>query len=459
MRFLYILFFIISLPVMAQREVNLFFMESVHQSSYINPAAVPDHKVSIGLPAIGSIQTGFTHPSFAFGHTHDGNKWNVDDIINNRLNNRNLFHFSASVELFTLRMKVGKYYFSLTNSLRSNNTLTYPGDLFKLMWNGNASQDKFDLSAFGADVTAYTEHGIGFTREFRDFTIGGRIKLLNGLSNIHTRNHGLSLHTKRGEYDHYALEASGEVELLASGYLNSILHDENDEELLEQGLFSNIGVAIDLGINYHLNDKIELFGSITDIGFIRWRHNTSNYSISESRAFSGLEFGLADVAFGDVDFDSLMTSAIDSLRKDIEHSSEEKSYTTTPIAHLYLGGTYQVFRNTRLLALTNIAILKGVRASMTVGAQQKFRRLLSVSITNTIQYRRLLNLGIGLMVKPGPFQLYIAADNISDLFTYQTDPENSFMIPHKMNNFNVRLGMNLVFGKVKGETKLQTLLD
>jgi hypothetical protein len=68
------------------------------------------------------------------------------------------------------------------------------------------------------------------------------------------------------------------------------------------------------------------------------------------------------------------------------------------------------------------------------------------------------NLGIGIVYKPGPFQLYMVMDNILPAsFVRISDPEleiDGLLLPYQIKNFNLRLGMNLVFGRIKDESRL-----
>lgn len=442
----------------AQREVNMFFMENVHQSTYFNPAATPENKVSIGLPGMNSVYIGFAHPSFSFNQLHNGDEWLIRDILDNKLKRRNLIGVNSYVDLFSLRIKIKNNYYSFTNGLRTNVSFTYPGDLFRLAWYGNASQSEFDLTGLGFEASAYTEHGFGMTHERKQFTAGAKIKFLNGIGNVKLQNNDLYIRSKRGQYDNYGIEVKGDMSLLTAGYANLAVDDS-----IRSGdttkLFSNWGIALDLGMKYHLTDKIDLVASLTDIGFIRWKSATQEYNVTAQKAFEGFEVGLSEAMYGELDTDSLVEALTDSLAESISNSSKRKNYTTTPIANLYLGGTYQLFQRTQLHVLMNMSFFKGVRSSLTIGAQQELRRVLSFSITNTIQYNKLFNLGLGLMLKPGPVQFYFAADNISALFHYQEDREAGVIIPDRLNNFNLRFGINLVFGKVKPQAKLQTLLD
>jgi hypothetical protein len=59
------------------------------------------------------------------------------------------------------------------------------------------------------------------------------------------------------------------------------IYDENgniedfefDENNIASSIIStkNMGLGLDVGASYQFNDRIQLFGSITDFGFIGWK--------------------------------------------------------------------------------------------------------------------------------------------------------------------------------------------
>ena len=101
----------------------------------------------------------------------------------------------------------------------------------------------------------------------------------------------------------------------------------------------------------------------------------------------------------------------------------------------------------------NVYQFRRVRTGLTLGISHDIRRAFSVAVTNTTAYRKLINIGIGFIIKPGPFQFYVVGDNLNVLLSPIT--------PTSLNEktFSLRVGMNLVFGRVKKEDKLQTAID
>jgi hypothetical protein len=101
-----------------------------------------------------------------------------------------------------------------------------------------------------------------------------------------------------------------------------------------------------------------------------------------------------------------------------------------------------------------------VQQSVTLSANLNLGNSLSTSICYTAENRRFDNLGAGLSFRAGIFQFYVLTDRIplmwnvikgdittNDLIGSGTHTEPySFPLPATWNTFNLRLGLNLVFG-------------
>ena len=465
----------------AQKEANMFFLDNVMQSSYSNPMAIPEHKLSIGLPGVSSIYAEVLHPSFSFGDLHNSKDWLVDDALDNKLKDKNLIGFSNYIDLFSIRFKAGNNFISFTNTLKTDFTFTYPGDMMRMAWRGNDSQESFDFSGLGFGTSIYSEHGIGLTFEKKKWTFGGKIKAYNGIANIKMRADDFTLQFKNGELDNYDALINNNARVLISGIPGELNLDslKNGGYYLTDGtsvedafentygtggslpVFKNFGLGIDFGATYHFSEKIDLFASITDLGYIKWKENVYEYNTSFDFGYDGFDFELLkllDDSTGEYS-DSLTEVLKDSLLDSFTYNGEAKSYITSPVFRFYIGGKYKLYERTHINALLNLSINRGVRAAFTLGVYQEIHRIINLSVTNTFQYGKWMNIGFGLVIKPGPFQFYVASDNISSLLYRQVSPDGSVVIPHKLNQFNLRVGMNLVFGRNKVQEKLQGIID
>lgn len=445
---------LLTLISFAQRENTLYFMPSLYQATHVNPIAMPKHKVSIGLP-LPSIYFHATHTGFTYADLVDGNKLNYNNLPN-VLKDKNLFSLGASVDLFSLRVKVKKSYFSFNITEHIDFDLSYPKDLLNLPIKGNAAfeGETIDLSGLKINLSEYREYGIGYNRDGRVWQFGGRVKFLYGKANISTRNSDVTIDVENNTLNH---SANAELEVNYAGpfvFPTDLSNSDQDVDTdieTSEALFhrKNWGLAFDAAAGYKFSDRLFFSAALLNLGFIRWKENARNYKFKGDAAFAGVDVLPAFLEGSDIDSDSLT----DEIVGDVLSEGTTDSYSTRLTYQINLGARYQLFKNTQVHGLYNITHFKRWRGGLTLGVTHDIRRFFSIALTNTTEYGKLINIGIGLMIKPGPFQFYVVGDNFNLLLSPIT--------PKSLNEktFSLRIGMNLVFGRVLSEDKLQTVID
>jgi hypothetical protein len=438
----YLLFIsLVFLPItsmFAQSEHTLGFMENVYQSTYSNPTAIPATKLNIGLPGISSIYGGVTNSGFSFKNIYGRESFNIDNGIHN-LRKKNYIYAGVNVDLFHIQLKAKNGYFSFHIAEKANMRFSYPKDLLALAWQGNYqfAGSKADLSSLGVDFNYYREYALGYIKESKKWNIGGKVKFLQGIANAHVRNKGLGLNVAKDSYD---LSVSSDVTLNTSG-LDTDPSDLNARKYLTR--FDNKGLAFDLGTTYKHSDKLSFSASINNIGFIRWTSMLKNYNVKGGTSFQGYQLS---VPSNDTT-SSNNPNYLDSLKNNFKYTETSKKYTTWVIPQFYLRVKYNLTKGTILNASFSIEKYKAFRTATTLGITQKVGRVFNILLTYTWQYRSYDNFGIGVMVKPGPVQLYFVSDYILRTYTNYTD--KNFTVPATAKAMNVRVGMNLVFGRVR----------
>jgi hypothetical protein len=444
------IFFIslVFLPVchlLAQSEHTLGFMENVYQSTYSNPTAIPDTKVNIGLPGISSVYGGVTNSGFSFKNVYNKDVYNIDNGIKN-LRKKNYVYGGVSADLLHVQVKVKNGFFSFQIVEKANIRFSYPKDLISLAWQGNYqfAGNKANLSSLGLDLNYYREYALGYIKEGRKWNIGGKIKFLQGIANTHVTNKGLELKVAKDSYD---LSVSSDVTLHTSG-LDTDPSDLNVRNYLTR--FNNKGLAFDLGATYKHSDKLSFSFAVNNIGFIRWSSMVKNYSIKGGTSFEGFQVTIPD----NEKSNEPNPDYLDSLSNSFKYTESTTKYTTWVIPQFYLRAKYNLSKGTILNASFSVEKYKAFRTATTLGITQKVGRVFNLLLTYTYQYRSYDNFGIGVMVKPGPVQLYFVSDYILRTYTNYTD--KNFTVPATAKAMNFRVGMNLVFGRIKTPDK-QTL--
>ena len=439
--FLIILFLIQHFTLQAQHELTLFHMNNVFQSTYVNPTSVPEHAVSIGLPGLSSVYAGGVNSSgWVLNDLKTKTSQGKDTLTTTNLINKldkenNYTYASASVDLFSLRFKVKNIFISLNATDIFNSRFTYTQDLITIAAKGNAPfiGSTVDLNNVAVNSTHYREYGLGFTRakDGGKFIYGARVKLLQGFENITTDRSNSSVTINDRIYEQ---QYNSDVSVNTSGMFNDPSNPKFDVMKYETN-FKNLGWGLDLGATYFITKKLSVTAAINNIGAIYWQKDTKSYSTSGQYQFNGVNLGNL-LAHRDSFSVNVYT---DSLKKAlaVKETSGQK-YTSTLSPQLYLSVGYQLARNTKLAATFYTDFYQGMHPVGSFALTQRVGRVLNVLATYTIRKNSYTNVGFGLMIKPGPFQLYLVGDNII-----------AALNPYNANNFNLRVGCNLVFGKIK----------
>lgn len=429
---------IFSSSVQAQNQIGLYQMNSViPQSNLINPAFAPESKISIGLPIVSSVYLALGSPlsynDVLVRGTDDSLRLDTNSILEN-LKNNNKVELDANIALlyFGLHTKIG--YFSLSYNSRVDGSFTVPGQFIEVALTGSSDpQEKTSITLNELDARAswFNELGLGFRREITDkLTIGGRIKYLQGISNISLDGLNGTIETNIDsiniKMDQWSLHTAG------------LSYFEDSSEAPNLFSNSNKGWGLDLGIEYSINDKFKLAVSVLDLGTITWKEDTKSYLFNEvDYTFTGID--LLDVIKNENE--DVIQNEIDSLSDLFDPEVVEGlSYNTPLTGKFYLSGVYT---------------LKSIHQFGLVFAGEIFKNKLSplVGLTYTIKVGKILNAGLNvsyrnqsfgnygasLAAKFGPIQLYLLADSFESLIFKAADA--------KIVSF--RFGINILAGKVK----------
>ncbi|MFH1320167.1 MAG: DUF5723 family protein [Bacteroidota bacterium] len=441
----------------SQQDLTLYNIHAIPQLRYTNPAFSPACKFHIGLPVISSIYLNLNHNGFVFAdlvekRAFDSIYINMDNVIN-KLEETNYLSAAAQVDLLSFGFKVKANYFFFNITEKVFIRFSYPKDLVKLFWKGNAVfiGETADFSGIDINATHYREHGLGMSRDLNEkLTIGGKLKYLYGMENISSEISELSLYTAPNTY-----ELTGKADLLinASGsFTDSLVAFETGDLLYKN---KNNGFAIDLGAAYKLNDKFSFSASLIDLGYIKWKTNVKNYTTEDaSFTFKGVDL---NTFIGSSETDPFGT-IIDSLKSayEVQESSSEYKDGLTP--RVYLGGAYKLNENNNIgLLLQGEIFRKSLYPSLTVSFNNQVGRWLSSSLSYSILNRSYNNIGLGLSLNLGFFQIYVVSDNL--LYLFNLVRVNNIILPYKAKNVHLRTGINLTFGRKEKDRDKDGIID
>ena len=469
----YILIIILALIIAdasAQNSQVMYFM-NLPQNHLINPALRPSNSIYIGLAVVSginmNINNNFVNFSDIFlkGQPNDSiiSFLHPDYDVNKflaKIKQRNSIEPETMIQLLGVGFSLGKdgYVFFDINE-RIDGNIVLPGDLFKLALKGNEEfvGSKIDLSSLRGDIKYYREFGLGYSRNFTDkLRIGIKGKLLFGIAAASIDNKSLGI-TVNEDYSHtldanLAVNMSGPVNVYmdSKNNIDSIRFDDNRFKT-KSGItdfFSgkkNMGFGMDIGATYDLTDRIVVSASITDLGFIRWKKDVTNLTAKNQFEFSGLN--MLDVVNGTQTIDQVGQDMLDSLKNAFVVSKSKTAFTTYLPFGISLGGSYNVTKQFSVGLLSYSRVIgKQIREALTLSANINLGSALSTSLSYTAENHQYDNLGAGLAFRAGVAQFYLLTDRIPLLWNKIKNDNSNFILPANWNTFNLRLGMNFVFG-------------
>lgn len=437
----------LSLPLLAQQEATLQSMRILPQAHYTNPAFTPEQNFYLGLPGISSTYMSVSNSGFNYNSLIERNP--ITDSLYLNLNNlqaglgnRNYLINSLQTDLLSMGLKVNsRLYLMFSASVKAHSSLMYPKGLTGLLINGNGAYvgETVEFSPEFEHIS-YLESNLGASYVINNkLSIGARFKFLKGLANMHTQVSDFSLTT---DAQSYALQLQGSMQLRTAGIAGFLDEKEGNKALQDYryGDIKNNGFALDLGANYRINNRLHIGLSALNLGAINWTRDTREYYFNQTNiVFEGLDVGeLANGSSGAEAFMEELQEAFTPGERELE------AYRTGLPAQFYLNARYELYRNLHASGLLfaqlyNGSFLPGFSAALNKDFGRRFSSSLSYTAAN-----RSHNLGTGLSFNLSPVQLYLVSDNLLSTALFYKSAKA----------LNLRIGMNLVFGYRKGQTKL-----
>jgi hypothetical protein len=419
-------------PGFAQQALTLFNMPWIGQSTQVNPSLIPEDKLYVGIPMLGSTSLLFTNSGFTWRDLH---RVRTDDSISmeveyaiSKLSDKNFISLSVRSNILEAGYRYGKNYFTFNISEKANFNLTFPKALFDLIFKGNAAfiGQEVTLSRTSFDVTHHREYALGMAREINSkVTVGGKFKYLYGMENFSSAKSNLSFYTAP---DDYQLE-------LSSDYIINTSTTGNAKKGSSDNYFfglKNTGFAIDLGTSYRFNDRWKFQASVIDLGYIKWSSNVKNY-VAESGEYK----------FNGIDINQYMndeegsSNVLDSLSNSFGPTENSDPYKTYIPTHIYANALYQINAKSTVSGMLHGQVFREtVQPTITAAYNRKVLNCLAASINYSMINHHFNNVGAGVSVNAGPVQFYLISDNLIGTIN-----------PLSNHTLHVNFGINLVFGR------------
>ena len=418
----------------AQTDLGTHFMDNSWQSGITNPAWMPKHTFSVGLP---NFHNDFSFSGFTVKdliRASEGGQLDIDLLLN-KLKADNFFREQLDFRSFFLAYGGDKFSFQVSHGWKLNVFFAFPRTFPELIWKGNAGFIGQEI-AFAPDFQAniYRELAAGFVFRASDkVQIGLRSKWLSGLADISVASNQKELALSTSE-DVYQLNMRANYRINHTGRIDYDGIDNFDIDLdrpLPAGRTDNSGWAIDVGTTIQL-EPVTLSVGILDLGRISWKQDAGNLTLQGDYAYEGL-----DVVEDWLRDGTSSVSVLDTLESVYDFVSSGQDYTTALPTRLYASGRMQLDDRYSVGLLYVHELYRGFHFPyLGISANASWGKVLDAGLVIGYKHGKLNNIGLNTLLKLGPVQLLAATDNLLTLF-----------FPTQSSAYNMRVGMNLVFGK------------
>lgn len=456
-------------PLAAETN-TYYFMDEIPMRSSMNPAFMPNTKFYIDFIVMPSFSLELGNNALAFKdgiyrkdgvfvtpfHSPDG----VDKLYK-RFKRATSFDMSMNVNIleFGFRFKERNY---LTFGLDLNmiGTILLPRDMFKLALYGTPDEfgvNSFNFKRFGIDMEIYSEFGVGYMRRInRQWTVGGKASLLMGYAGATTKVHKFKLDASRDSWDvtadadayfsapiSFGQKDDGTVDF-SSIDMNGTVGDYLKMLYLPAGH----GASFDIGFTYEPIKHLVVSGAITDLGFIYWHQNVVRGHADGTYRFTGVKYEPGD----SIDFAKIGKDALDAL-----HFKTEQKGGFAQMIHGNFNAAveYGILKNKISFGLLSHMRFNAQHVSEEVTLAANFRPLdwLKAYLTYSFVSGRGNNLGLGLNLRAGALNMFLALDYIPLYWakTQFSSDQKTIPIPYGTQRFNLQMGMNLNIGRDSGD--------
>jgi outer membrane protein OmpA-like peptidoglycan-associated protein len=427
--------------ISAQQNSSIYFMENVPVRNSLNPAFQPLSEIYVGFYPIGFNQLNVTTTPlsikdmvyFRKGQNSYLNPFAFDGMSNYYNNSKSptLIGNSAQINFLNLGFRTYDTYTTISVSQRMESDLRIPGD-FKRLENG-----LYNFKDLGYNLTSYLEIAFGSSTIIDEkLTLGGKVKVLVGQLKILGKNSALDLNV---ESNQWSLKGQGETTVSGPfGFPEDGLQKVIPPVEKSLPLFIKpygVGIGLDFGGVYKLDDKITLSAAITDLGFISWRVDARKivYDIDYKSSTPG-----------DFSSSAKLTDALFTGGKNSKSQNEIAPYTSFTNANLNLGGEYGFRDSTMSVGLLSRTIFRyqSVFEELTPSYNYHPNEWLNLSASCSLLNFKPSNLGVGLGLRTFFLHWLLSANYVPQSYA----SIGSVVSPYNPGGSNVALAVNFVIG-------------
>lgn len=441
------LFALWAIMSIAQNKQLLYGVEEVPQSLLLNPGGKISvtQKYHFGIPFFSQIHINGGSSGVSVFDIFEDSGGDINERIRKKifeLKNTDFFTVTQQLEIIYFGWRAqNEIYFSGGIYQEFDFISYFPRDLAILAWEGNRDyiDYEFDLGEISTTGDLMTVYHFGANKQVtKKLILGIRAKIYSSMISYRSTNNNGTFVTHLGDgtfniYEHTVQDIDITVE--TSGFASLRQLNGSSQvigEILGRAFFGgNIGLGIDIGGTYDINDKFTASASILDFGAIFHTKDIETYHVSGNYTLNGIELLFPPLNIGEPAppyWDDLE----DEIEREIPIDTLYNSYTQFRPLKVNASLSYNfgkiignnaecdcrnmnsgIDRDQSVgLQFYSISRPKGVQMAGTLFYYRRFTDYISAKATYTIDPYSTTNLGLGFVTDFGKFNFYIAADNL-----------------------------------------------
>ncbi|MDR9373947.1 MAG: DUF5723 family protein [Schleiferiaceae bacterium] len=416
----------LSLGLTGQSNMMLYNFDAVPQSLHTNPAMPQQTKVWVGLPVVSGVSLFYHNSGFSaadiFAEGTDINA-NLAEVTS-QLGDNDHLALRQSADLLGVGFKAGKGYVSFGARQVFDFRMDLHKPFFNLLFGPEGNLTNFNMAGFSQETMIRHQAYLGYQYKLSPkLTIGARAKYIFGVGHSYVERSKLSV---RQESPFQPAIIETDILVKTSGNT-----DPNLDNITEELLTENNGLAVDLGFNYELNDDWQVSASFLDWGSVEWTQNNRQYESKGQYEFNGV-----DIDFSEDDFQDNYEAALDSLEQELNiNDTAGVAYDRQLARQIHAGVNWNINKKHSLGALYHARLWEGqTYHDLGLMYRAKLARWFQLTAGYSIINGTYNNVGLGFDLRLGPLQLYVLTDNLLGALQYQEAYTTS-----------VNVGLNLAF--------------
>lgn len=420
------------------------------QSNYLNPAFLPQYKLSLGFG------NGFEayHPGFNI-NTFFNAATDAPTTIRNVINDPNVdlnMSLDNRIEFLQAGLKSKNSYLGFNLSNQTLGQINVPKDILGMAMFGNqeyfGKRANFDMS--GTELMMYNEAKFSYGRSFGNkLNLGFSYSMIFGMAHANLKSAYAYLETDTNVNTIYQMKMGGGFDAQTSLMGLSLMKELNDstydaaqvwaDGFLSNPLGYNKGSALGFGFVYRPNSQWRFSGNMSNMGKITWNLGAESHHMADKPwTFTGLDTSITN----DLKNVTVQDALLDSFAQAFEnHSTTLTSYETKLYARYTLGLEYFFTPRTYVqMAFGSGYGVKGNKSFASINMHKELAEWVDLRLGyslydfNNAQH----NVSVGMSLNLGPIQPWFSINNVSGVANYAQSHYQS-----------VRFGLNINIGMRK----------